>query len=446
MIKVLLVSLGCDKNLVDSEHMLGSLAENGYGFTDDEKEADVIIVNTCCFIQDALEESIETILSFQETAEHGNCKAFLVTGCLAQQYQQEILDELDFVDAVVGTNAYDELPAILADLLSGGKRKTVVRKLEGLPDAGSRIHTSVIHYSYLKIAEGCDRRCTYCVIPSVRGSYRSVPEETLLAEAEDLARDGVRELMIVAQDITLYGTDLYGRKCLPRLLKKLCRIEGLEWIRLLYCYPEDITDELIETIKTEPKICDYLDMPVQHCNNDILKKMGRRTTKEEILAKIARLRSEIPDVVLRTTLMTGFPGETPDQHNELVRFVRETEFDRLGVFPYSPVEGTPAFSMPDQIPEDIKQERYDELMTCQQQVSAKKNLAMKGRILPALVDGYLPDEDVFVARSYAHAPDIDGYVFIEGAPPLNSGDFVRCRITGALEYDLIGEMEDESAE
>lgn len=437
--KILFVSLGCDKNLVDTEHMLGSLSYDRFEITNDEEDADVIVINTCCFIQDALEESIETILSFQPLRESGKAKALIITGCLAQQYREEILAELPFADAVLGTNSYDELPNVLDEVLKKEERPAVIKELNGLPKNAQRVCTSGGHYSYLKIAEGCDKHCTYCIIPTLRGSYRSVPKEELLEEAKQLAAIGVRELNIVAQDVTLYGTDLYGGQKLHELLSELCRIEGLRWIRLLYCYPEDIYEELIDTIRREPKICHYLDMPVQHCSDEILKKMGRRTTKKDIEAKAAAIRSAIPDMILRTTLITGFPGETKEQHEELCEFVRQMRFDRLGVFTYSAIEGTPAYEMDGQIDEAVKEKRKEEIMLIQQDVSAEKNAGLCGKETEVLIEGFLPDESVYAARSYAHAPDVDGYVFLKSGERHESGDFVRCRITDGLEYDLIGE-------
>ncbi len=436
--KILFVSLGCDKNLVDAEHMLGSLSFDKYEITDDEASADIIIVNTCCFIKDALDESIETILSFEDIRKKGNAKALIVTGCLAQQYREDILKELDFVDAVVGTNSYDELPAVIEEVLGGNERPTVIKSLTGIPRNAPRVISTGGFSSYLKIAEGCDKHCTYCIIPSLRGSYRSVPEDELLNEAVQLAENGVKELNIVAQDTTLYGTDLYGEKRLHILLEKLCAIEGLRWIRLLYCYPEDIYDELIEVMRREKKICHYIDMPVQHCNDDILKKMGRRTSKSDIEAVVKKLREAIPDIVLRTTLITGFPGESEEQHRELCRFVKDMRFERLGTFTYSRIEGTAAYSMEHQIDEEVKESRRDELMLIQQGISAEQNEARKGQELEVYIEGYIPEDNVYVGRSYAHAPDVDGYVFMESENRHETGDFVICSITDGLEYDLTG--------
>ncbi|EET61769.1 ribosomal protein S12 methylthiotransferase RimO [Marvinbryantia formatexigens DSM 14469] len=446
MMKILFISLGCDKNLVDSEEMLGLLARRGYTMTDDEEQADIIIINTCCFINDAKEESVQTILEMAEHRKNGTCRALIVTGCLAQRYREEITTEISEVDAVLGTSSYDEIVETVERVLAGQKYLHF-QELDRLPAPdGGRVVTTGGHYAHLKIAEGCDKHCTYCIIPQIRGNFRSVPMERLLAQAEELAGGGVRELILVAQETTLYGVDLYGKKSLHLLLQELCKIKGIRWIRILYCYPEEIYEELIETIRTEKKICHYLDLPIQHASNRILKRMGRRTSREQLAEIIHKLRREIPDIALRTTLISGFPGETQEDHEELMAFVDEMEFDRLGVFPYSQEEGTPAAAMPDQIPQEIKEARRDELMELQQEIVFEKNDAMCGRTVTAMVEGYLTDENVYVARTYADAPGVDGYLFIETQETLMSGDFVRVRITGALEYDLIGEIEDEFAE
>ena len=439
--KILFISLGCDKNLVDSERMLGLLEEEHFTMTDSETEADVIIVNTCCFIGDAKEESIQNILEMAEYRKHGPCKALIVTGCLAQRYRQEIIDEIPEVDAVLGTNSFDQLIPAVKAALEKHEKSLVLEPLEGFAsENGRRILTTGGHFAYLKIAEGCDKHCTYCIIPKVRGNYRSVPMENLLREAETLAEQGVRELILVAQETTLYGKDLYGEKSLHRLLRELCKIKGIRWIRILYCYPEEIYPELIQVMKEEKKICHYLDLPIQHANDTILKRMGRRTTKAELLDIIHTLRTEIPDIVLRTTLITGFPGETEEQHEELMDFVDEVEFERLGVFTYSPEEDTPAAVMPDQIAEEIKQKRRNELMELQQDIAFEKAENMVGRELLAMVEGEVSGETAYVARTYGDAPNVDGYLFINTAETLVSGDFARVKVTGALEYDLIGEL------
>lgn len=438
--KLLFVSLGCDKNLVDSEVMLALLNEKGYVLTDDETEADIIIINTCCFINDAKEESVQTILEMAEYKKAGSCKALIVTGCLAQRYKQEITDEIREVDAVLGTTTYEEIVKAVEEALEG-KQLLEFHDIDTLPGGShKRLLTTGGHYAHLKIAEGCDKHCTYCIIPKVRGKYRSVPMEQLVAEAQELAAQGVKELILVAQETTLYGVDLYGEKSLHRLLRKLCEIKGIRWIRILYCYPEEIYEELIQTIKEEPKVCHYLDLPIQHANDTVLKRMGRRTTKKDLMEIVGHLREEIPDIVLRTTLLCGFPGETQEAHEELMQFVDEMEFDRLGVFAYSQEEDTPAAMMEKQIPEEIKEERRDELMELQQEIAFDKNESMAGRELLAMVEGKVADENAYVARTYMDAPGIDGYLFINTDETLVTGDFARVRVTGALEYDLIGEI------
>ena len=437
---LLFISLGCDKNLVDSEVMLGLLAKEGYQMVDDEQEADVIVINTCCFIHDAKEESIQTILEMAQYKEEGRLKALIVTGCLAQRYQQEILDEIPEVDAVLGTTAYTEIARAIEEALEG-KGKVTTEDLNALPLTDPhRIVTTGGHYAYLKIAEGCGKHCTYCIIPKLRGDYRSVPMERLIAEAKDLAEQGVRELILVAQETTLYGKDLYGEKSLYRLLKELCRIDGLRWIRSLYCYPEEIDDPLIQVIKEEKKICHYLDLPIQHASDEVLRRMGRRTSKEQLKTVIGKLRKEIPDICLRTTLITGFPGETKEQHEELMEFVDEMEFDRLGVFTYSPEEDTPAAEMPDQIPEEIKEERQAELMELQQDIAFDAAEDMIGKEVLVMIEGKVADENAYVGRTYKDAPGVDGLIFINTEEELMSGDFAKVKVTGALEYDLIGEL------
>lgn len=441
--KILFISLGCDKNLVDSEMMLGLLSEKGYEFTDDETEADIVVVNTCCFINDAKQESIDTLLEMAELRKDGEIKALVAAGCLAQRYQEEIQKEIPEVDIILGTTAIDEIAKALDGFLKGKKANYYKSLTERPLTDTKRIVTTGGHYAYLKIAEGCNKHCTYCIIPKVRGSYRSVPMESLLKEAEKLASDGVKELILVAQETTVYGIDLYEKKMLPELLRGLCRIEGLFWIRILYCYPEDIDDELIRVMKEEPKICHYLDLPIQHGCDNILKRMGRRTSRRELVETIEKLRREIPDICIRTTLITGFPGETEEEHRELLEFVDLMEFDRMGVFTYSQEEDTPAAAMPDQIPEEMKEKRQAELMELQQDIAFDAALAMTGRTIDAMIEGKVADEDAYVARTYKDAPNVDGFLFINTERELMSGDFVKARITGAYEYDLIGELEDE---
>lgn len=438
--KILFISLGCDKNLVDSEVMLKLLEKKGYQFTDDETEADIIIINTCCFIGDAKEESVNTILEMAEYRKSGSCKALIVTGCLAQRYQKEILDEIEEVDAVLGTATYDAIAETVEKALEGRKELRFEDIDRLVPEQGGRVLTTGGHYAYLKIAEGCDKHCTYCIIPRLRGHFRSVPEERLLAEAEELAEQGVKELILVAQETTVYGVDLYGEKRLPQLLKKLAGIPGIRWIRVQYCYPEEITEELIQIIKEEPKICHYLDLPIQHASDRILKRMGRRTTQADLRRIIGRLREAIPDICLRTTLISGFPGETKEDHEELMRFVDDCEFDRLGVFAYSAEEDTPAAAMPDQIPEEVKEDRRAEIMELQQEIAFEKAEGMTGRELTVMIEGKVADENVYVGRTYMDAPGVDGYLFLNTDETLMSGDFARVRVTGAAEYDLIGEL------
>lgn len=438
--RVLFVSLGCDKNLVDSEVMLGLLEDGGYQIVDDETEADVIVINTCCFIHDAKEESIQTILEMAEYKKTGNLKALIVTGCLAQRYYKEIGTELPEVDAVLGTTAYGRICDVIKETLAG-KGSVTLGDLDALPLLETRrLVTTGGHYAYLKIAEGCDKHCTYCIIPKLRGRYRSVPMERLVKEAKELAGQGVKELILVAQETTLYGKDLYGEKSLHRLLKRLCQISGLKWIRILYCYPEEIYDELIQVMKEEKKICHYLDLPVQHASDAVLKGMGRRTSKKQLKEMIRRLREEIPDITLRTTLITGFPGETKEQHRELLEFVDEMEFDRLGVFTYSPEEDTPAAEMPGQIPEEVKEERQAELMELQQEIAFARAETMEGQEILVMIEGKVADENVYVGRTQKDAPNVDGLIFINTDRELMSGDFARVKVTGALEYDLIGEL------
>ena len=445
--KLLCVSLGCDKNLVDSEKMMGLLRADGWTFTDDEQEADAILINTCCFIGDAKEESVNTILEMADLKQNGKLKALLVTGCMAQRYKQEIIDEIPEVDAIVGTSSYDEIRDVLRKVLEQEGPVSCFKELSYTPAVREeRVVSTGGYYAFLKIAEGCDKRCTYCIIPDLRGPYRSVPMEELVNEAKALAENGVRELILVAQETTLYGLDLYGEKRLPQLLSQLAKIPGIYWIRIQYCYPEEITDELIEVIKTEEKVCHYLDIPIQHASDRILKRMNRRTTRKQLEEMIRKLRREIPDIVLRTTLISGFPGETEEDHQTLMEFVDEMEFDRLGVFAYSAEEDTPAASFPDQIPQELKEERRDEIMELQQEIAFAHSEEMVGRILDVMIVGKVADEPAYVGRTYMDAPNVDGLIFVDTGEALMSGDFVRVRVTQAAEYDLIGEVYDESAQ
>lgn len=438
--KILFVSLGCDKNLVDTEYMLGILGNEGYAFTDDEQEADIIVINTCCFINDAKEESINTILEMAEYRESGNCKALIVTGCLAQRYQEEIEKEIPQVDAILGTNSYDAIAEAVKNVL-GGSHYENFKTLEGLPAVSAkRSLTTGGHYAHLKIAEGCNKHCTYCIIPKIRGEYRSIPIEELVESARELAAQGVKELILVAQETTLYGIDLYGEKSLYRLLDELNKIEGIYWIRILYCYPEEIDDKLIASIKRNEKVCHYLDLPIQHADDMILKRMGRRTSQADLRSIVTKLRSDIPDIALRTTLICGFPGETEKEHESLMYFINEMEFDRLGAFTYSPEEDTPSAAFDDQVDEKQKSVWQQEVMELQEEIIIDANERMIGRELYCMIEGQVSGENTYVGRTYRDAPDIDGYIFIDTDETLMSGDFVKVRVTGAYEYDLIGEI------
>lgn len=441
--KILFISLGCDKNLVDTEVMLGLLSEKGYTFTDDEEQAEIVVVNTCCFIGDAKEESIQNILSMAKRKESGQLKALIVSGCLAQRYHDEIQKEIPEVDAVIGTTAIDKIVDTVEKVLES-KSENHIEDINRAPVHGKkRIMTTGGHFAYLKIAEGCNKHCTYCIIPKVRGNYRSVPMESLLNEAKTLVEGGVKELILVAQETTMYGIDLYGKKSLPTLLTELCKIEGLEFVRILYCYPEEMDEELMDTIAGESKICKYLDIPIQHACNRILGRMGRKTSKEELISTIGKLRKRIPDICLRTTLITGFPGETRKEHKELMEFVKEMRFDRLGVFTYSQEEDTPAANMKGQIPEFVKKHRQKQLMKLQQKIAFEKAEETVGRTLSVLIEGALPEDRVYVGRCYKDAPNVDGYVFVNSDRSLMTGDFVSVEITGSSQYDLIGELKDE---
>lgn len=438
--KIFFASLGCDKNLVDAEGMLGYFLKAGFEYTENEMEADVIFVNTCCFINDAKEESIQTILDLAACKEQGRCKVLAASGCLAQRYQDEIMELIPELDGIIGINDCHKAVDLVNSLLEGKVHQKMISQEDQPVHCTDRILTTGGHYAYLKIAEGCDKHCTYCVIPSVRGRYRSIPMEELTVQAEKLAAQGVKELILVAQETTLYGMDLYGEKRLPELLRQLAKVEGIRWIRLLYCYPEEITEELLQVMASEPKICHYLDIPIQHGSDRILKRMGRRTDQASLKEKIAAIRKAMPDCALRTTLITGFPGETQEDHEINMEFIDEMEFDRLGVFTYSQEENTPAAAMPDQIEDEVKQDRRDELMELQQEIAFEKSEAMVGRELIVMVEGKVADEHAYVSRTYMDAPGVDGYLFIQTPEVLMSGDFARVRVTGALEYDLIGEL------
>ena len=438
--KLLFISLGCDKNLVDSEFMIGMLTAEGVVLCDDETEADIIIINSCCFINDAKEESINTILEMAEYKKSGNCKALIVTGCLSQRYQDEIKTEIPEVDAILGTNSYDAICEAVKAALNQHFYKNVAT-LEGLPKlTNKRTVTTGGHFAYLKIAEGCNKNCTYCIIPSIRGRYRSVPMEDLVAQAKELAENGVKELILVAQETTLYGVDLYGEKSLHKLLDELNKIPGLFWIRIMYCYPEEIYEELIEAMIRNKKVCHYLDMPIQHCNDEILRKMARRTNRKELEERIAYLRERIPDITLRTTLICGFPGETEEMHEELMQFINDMEFDRLGAFAYSPEEGTVAAELPDQVDDELKLDWQADVMELQEEVIFDKNETLIGMVTYAFIEGKVADENAYIGRTYRDAPNVDGYIFINTDEELMTGDIVKVQVIGAHEYDLIGEI------
>ena len=439
--KLLFISLGCDKNLVDSEFMIGMLTNEGVVLCDDETEADIIIINSCCFINDAKEESINTILEMAEYKKNGNCKALIVTGCLSQRYQDEIQNEIPEVDAILGTNSYDAICEAVKETLNQHTYKNVAT-LEGLPKlTNKRVVTTGGHFAYLKIAEGCNKNCTYCIIPSIRGRYRSVPMEDLIAQAKELVANGVKELILVAQETTLYGLDIYGKKSLHKLLDELNKISGLFWIRIMYCYPEEIYEELIDAMIRNKKVCHYLDMPIQHCNDEILRKMARRTNRKELEERIQHLRERIPDITLRTTLICGFPGETEEMHEELMQFINDMEFDRLGAFAYSPEEGTVAAELPDQVDDEVKLDWQADVMELQEEVIFDKNETLIGMSTYAFIEGKVADENAYIGRTYRDAPNVDGYIFINTDEELMTGDIVKVKVTGAYEYDLIGEIE-----
>lgn len=442
MMNILFVSLGCDKNLVDSEVMLSLLRSHGYNITNEEQEADVAVVNTCCFIHDAKEESIQTILELAQLKQTGRLKALVVTGCLAQRYKDEIQTEIPEVDAIMGASNLDDIVEVVEESVKQHSGKLIrLRDLNYLPkNLTDRVVTTGNAYAYLKIAEGCNKRCTYCIIPYLRGNYRSIPMEEILDTARKLAANGYQELILVAQETTVYGVDLYQEKRLPMLLREISKIDGIRWLRLLYCYPEEITEELIREMAENEKICHYIDIPIQHCNDEILKAMGRRTSKEQIRKVVEQLREAMPDIAIRTTLITGFPGESTKQHEEMLAFIDEMEFERLGAFTYSPEEGTKAAEYPDQIEEETKKQWLDDIMTLQQEVSYDNNQEMIGRELIVLIEGYLYEEDIYIGRSYREAPGVDGYIFVSAEEEIVSGEYVPVRITEANEYDLIGEV------
>jgi len=450
--KILFVSLGCDKNRVDTEVMLGYLSQHGHEFTDDEELAEAVVINTCCFIGDAKEESINTILEMAERRKSGQLKALIVTGCLAQRYKEEIIKEIPEVDKIIGITAIDKIVEAVDETIAKTGKKTFFEDLDRAPFGDNRrVQTTGGNYNYLKIAEGCNKKCTYCIIPKVRGSYRSVPMEQLISEANRLAEAGVSELILVAQETTLYGVDLYGKKSLPELLHKLGQIDGIKWIRVLYLYPEEMTPEIIAAIKNEPKVCHYIDIPIQSGSDNVLKRMGRATNNAEIRERIAYVRQEIPDICIRTTFIAGFPGETADDFNQTMKLIEDVKFDRVGAFAYSQEEDTPAADMPDQVSERVKKTRRTKIMKAQQEIAFESARNTVGRVIPAVIEGRITDSDdtdglTYVARTYKDAPDVDGYLFINGVQrELMSGDFVTVKVTGSYEYDLIGELCDESS-
>lgn len=442
-VKIALVSLGCDKNLVDSQVMIGLCEKAGFTVVAEEAEADIIVVNTCCFIQDALEESIQAVLQAADYKKNGTCKGVIVTGCLAQRYEKELLEEIPEADMILGTTAYEKIVEAAEKLLEGNRHVKYLESID-LPmeeeNSILRVSSHRGHTAYLKISEGCDNHCTYCVIPKLRGKYRSRSLESLVLEAKELANMGARELVLVAQDTAAYGTDRYHQPMLHVLLQQLCQIEALSWIRLLYCYPEHVTQELIDTMQAEPKVCHYIDIPIQHGVDSVLTRMGRNTTGKEIKAKVDALRTAMPDIAIRTTMICGFPGETEEEFQELLDFIAEMRFERLGVFAYSQEEGTPAAKLPGQVSKRVKQNRKDTIMQLQQRISEERNKEWIGQRLEVIVEGSMPEEGVLCTRSFRDAPEIDGLVFIETQETFLSGDFLTVEITSAKEYDLIGRM------
>ena len=445
-VKVGMVSLGCNKNQVDAERMLYKIKEAGYQLVADAALSDIVIVNTCGFIESAKQEAIETILEFGKLKEEGRIKKIIVSGCLAERYKEEVAELLPEADAVIGLGCNDDILNVIDKVLANERPLEFANKL-CLPMEGGRIQTTLPFYSYLKVAEGCSNCCTYCAIPAIRGKFRSVPMEKLIEEAKGLAEHGVKELNIIAQDSTRYGEDLYGESKLPELLTELCRIDKLKWIRILYCYPERITDKLLDVIAKEDKIVKYIDVPIQHCCEDILKKMNREGNEEYLRALMTKIREKVPNVTIRTTLITGFPSETEEQFNQLADFVKDMRFDRLGCFAYSQEEGTKAAEMPDQIDEETKQRRADVIMEQQQIIMAQNNEKMIGKTIEVVTEGFDRYGECYFGRSAADAPDIDGKIFFRSPErKLTSGSFVKVNITETLDYDLIGEIENEFAE
>lgn len=440
--KISFISLGCDKNLVDSEKMLAMMYDLGYEVTDDISDAEAVVINTCCFIHDAKQESINTIIETAGYKKTGRLKYLIVTGCLATRYHAEISECLPEVDAILSSSAADELDACIKKLAGKGlKDKSIIKDINRDPDLGKkRLHNNLKNYAYLKIAEGCSKHCTYCVIPSIKGEYRSFPFVDIISEARDAVKMGKNELILIAQEITVYGMDIYGRKRLSDLLYALSEIEGLEWIRLMYCYPEEIDDELIKAIRDIDKVCKYIDMPIQHISDGILKKMGRKTTGKDIRTLIGKLRKEIPGIAIRTSLITGFPGETEEDHEELLEFIKEYRLDRVGVFTYSKEENTPAARFKPVVLKKIKEKRRKELMLAQQQIVFEENKKLYGKVMPAVAEGYLPEEKVYVFRTYRDAPDVDGCCFVSSDRDIVLGTMINVKINGAAGYDLTADV------
>lgn len=439
---VLMISLGCDKNLCDSEAMLGQIRDSGYNIVNDEHLADIIIINTCSFIKDAMEESINTILEMAQLKKE-HLKYLIVAGCLAQRFKDEIYKEIPEIDACVGTTSFDKIVEVINKLEDESKKVSCYEELDRLALVdNNKVITSGTFMGYLKIAEGCNKFCTYCIIPHIRGRFRSVPMERLIKEAKYMASCGIKEIVLVAQETTCYGIDLYGEKTLHKLIREIAKIEEIEWIRVMYCYPEEIYDELIDTFCDEPKLLNYIDMPIQHSEDAILKQMGRRTDKKSIISVINKLRAKVPDIAIRTSLIAGFPGETKENHDALLEFLDEYELDRVGVFTYSREENTPAYSFDNQVDENLANTWRDEIMELCQEISYDKNSQMVNTTIKVIIEGYSNEEDVYVGRSYKDAPNVDGLVFVECDYELISGSIVDVLITKAGPYDLIGEIVD----
>ena len=438
--RVGMVSLGCPKNQIDAEHMLYALKAEGFELIQDAALADCVIINTCGFISDAKQEAIDTTLEFIELKKEGRIKAVIMTGCLAERYREQIMEEMPELDAVIGLGSEDKLVDVIRDIFAYHKPVQCYGECEALAMEGGRVISTEPFYAYLKIAEGCSNYCTYCAIPKIRGKFRSRKMEDIIEEAKWLASHGVKELVVIAQDTTRYGEDNYGKQMLPELLKELCTIDGLKWIRTLYSYPERITDELIDAVASEPKLVKYFDIPIQHCNSEVLRRMNRHCDKEQITALVKKLRERIPGVILRTTLITGFPGETDEQFDELTRFVKDTRFERLGAFAYSAEEDTPAAVMPDQIDEDVKQKRLETVYADQSFIMDEHNAALVGRTFETVCEGFDRYAEMYYGRTYMDAPEIDGKVFFTSERKLSAGEFVNVKITDILDFDPIGEV------